>query len=107
MGESLDLTNWPVTMELYKSANKCLTKELHFHVLVDMFRAKSVETIPLSISFASFLSEPEVFPIIYYAHSEINANGGCIIGGAVYRGCEFPDFNGYYFFADYMDGYGG
>ncbi len=70
----------------------------------EMFRVRFVKTVLLTRLVAFFPSEPEVWPIIYYPHSEINANGACIIGGAVYRGCEFPDFNGYYFFADYMDG---
>jgi len=43
---------------------------------------------------------PEVLPIYAYNHTV----GQCIIGGHVYRGCENPALNGWYFFGDYMTG---
>ena len=40
---------------------------------------------------------PKIFPAYEYNHGV-----GCtVIGGYVYRGCAFPDWNGEYFFADY------
>jgi glucose/arabinose dehydrogenase len=42
-------------------------------------------------------------PIFDYPHN--NTTGGfSITGGYVYRGTEFPFFNGYYIFADYVSG---
>ncbi len=41
---------------------------------------------------------PKVFPVYEYTHT----SGRCsITGGYVYRGCDIPDLQGTYFFADY------
>ncbi|MDH5401150.1 MAG: PQQ-dependent sugar dehydrogenase [Candidatus Heimdallarchaeota archaeon] len=44
-------------------------------------------------------------PVYTYGHNETDSidvpYGGAIIGGIVYRGTEFPEFYGDYFFADY------
>lgn len=46
-----------------------------------------------------------VFPVYAYPHDP--SGGGCpgsITGGVVYRGSEYPDLDGVYFFADYCTG---
>ena len=46
-------------------------------------------------------TDPFVPPVYEYDHSQ----GECsIIGGVVYRGAQFPDFNGAYFFGDWCSG---
>jgi glucose/arabinose dehydrogenase len=42
-----------------------------------------------------------VLPLVEYSH-----NQGCsITGGAVYRGCQMPDWSGTYFYGDYCSGF--
>lgn len=43
-------------------------------------------------------------PLTVYAHQTSGFCTGSITGGFVYRGQEFPVFNGYYFYADYCTG---
>ena len=46
-------------------------------------------------------SEGFIMPVTEYSHQE----GGCAVtGGYVYRGQQFPDLTGNYFFADYCSG---
>ncbi len=45
-------------------------------------------------------------PIFEYGHEGTTPNGGAIAGGLVYRGTAFPaEFQGAYFFADYVNGW--
>lgn len=44
--------------------------------------------------------DSEVMPIFAYPHSF----GKSITGGYVYRGCDYPEFNGDYFYGDYTSG---
>lgn len=42
------------------------------------------------------------FPFFEYPHSEGNQTTGCAVtGGYIYRGKNYPELEGYYFFADY------
>jgi len=43
----------------------------------------------------------EVLPIHAYNHTV----GKSITGGYVYRGCEYPEFNGNFLYGDYVSGY--
>lgn len=43
-----------------------------------------------------------VFPIFSY-HHDISSGGECVIGGYVYRGTKYPQLQGYYICADYID----
>lgn len=46
-----------------------------------------------------------ILPIYEYSHHLPVQNSRCsITGGVVYRGCEIPDLQGTYFFADYCSG---
>ena len=47
-----------------------------------------------------WVSESEELPIFAYPHSY----GKSITGGYVYRGCEYPEYRGHYFFGDYTSG---
>ncbi len=59
----------------------------------------SSTTIPCGSCAASGC--PKTFPAYEYSHG----GGRCsITGGYVYRGCDIPDLNGTYFFADYCTG---
>ena len=45
------------------------------------------------------ISTTLTFPVFVYGHN--NTDGGrAVTGGFVYRGTDYPVFNGYYFFAD-------
>ncbi len=45
-----------------------------------------------------------VFPTIEYSHGS-NPCSGSITGGYVYRGYDYPDLDGHYFYADYCKGW--
>lgn len=45
-----------------------------------------------------------VAPVAEYAHGTGNSNGCSITGGYVYRGTDFPDLQGIYFYADFCLG---
>ena len=47
-----------------------------------------------------WVSESEELPTFAYPHSY----GKSITGGYVYRGCEYPEYRGHYFFGDYTSG---
>jgi hypothetical protein len=47
-------------------------------------------------------SDGMVAPIAEYSHQA--TNGCSITGGAVYRSCEVPGWDGVYFYSDYCDG---
>ena len=42
-------------------------------------------------------------PIFYYTHSETEG-GKSLTGGFVYRGCKYPQLEGYYIMGDYISG---
>ena len=44
-----------------------------------------------------------VLPIIEFAHREASC-GGSVTGGFVYRGADYPELDGVYFYADYCSG---
>ena len=49
--------------------------------------------------FSGFV-EDEVLPIHAYPHTV----GKSVIGGYVYRGCQYPNLNGKYIYGDYVSG---
>ena len=53
-----------------------------------------------------YLPGSEVLPIVYYENLVSAPPGlkGAIISGFMYRGCEFPDFNGWLFIGDFIFG---
>ncbi|XP_071483008.1 HHIP-like protein 2 [Diadema antillarum] len=51
-------------------------------------------------SLCNELEEDEVLPIHAYPHSV----GKCVIGGYVYRGCQYPNLHGKYIYGDYTSG---
>lgn len=52
-----------------------------------------------------YFAGKEEYPLIWYPSVDSGFYGGsAVVAGYMYRGCEFPRFQGYLFFSDFMGG---